>query len=464
MMIKYNTLWHLFWGTIILSIIALYNGYPLVYSDTGTYIYSGFEKFIPLDRPVTYGLFLRYASLGLSGWFVILVQNFITAFVIFSTLHLFDIDRKFFSKAYYSILLFLVLFTGIGWYSNQLMPDFFAPLTILIFFILCKRKNLLDFQGIMLIFIFILSLTTHFSHLLIGSILIISTLVAKKNSTLLIDISLKRIIVVASIVLLSWFILPSINYLIEKKFVLSKGTHVFLMAHLDDTGILKKFLDEKCSETEFKDCKLCNYKDSLPTDLASFIWSGDVLNKSGGWIESKTEYDKIIKATLTNPGYLILNIYRSITYGLIQLTKNEIGEGLSAYVEGSPPYGQIYWRFNDERNNYLNSRQNHWNGVELNRDLVNTIHVMLLVISLFILILLFSGPLSEKIDKTQRMFLLFILFSIVLNSFVTAGLNSPCSRFQARVVWLLPFALLIIGVKNFSNIKQSYRSTFKQNG
>jgi len=47
-------------GTLILSLIGLYNGYPLVYSDTGTYIYSGFDKFIPLGRPVTYGLFLSF--------------------------------------------------------------------------------------------------------------------------------------------------------------------------------------------------------------------------------------------------------------------------------------------------------------------------------------------------------------------------------------------------------------------
>ncbi|MFK8101257.1 MAG: hypothetical protein AB8G15_01985, partial [Saprospiraceae bacterium] len=55
-------------GTIILLFVAFYNGYPLVYSDTGTYIQSGFELFVPVDRPLTYGLFLRYTSLGISPW------------------------------------------------------------------------------------------------------------------------------------------------------------------------------------------------------------------------------------------------------------------------------------------------------------------------------------------------------------------------------------------------------------
>ncbi len=452
-MSSYKTLWYLLWGTIILSIIAFYNGYPFVYSDTGTYIYSGFDKFIPLDRPVIYGLFLRYTSLGFSSWLVVYTQNIIMAYVLLKTIQLFEIDKKYFPKVYYSTLLFLVMFTGVGWYTNQLMPDFFAAVTILIFFILHKKKKLFNVSGIVLILIFLLSLTSHFSHLLIGSALVIITLLAKTLSLSLDNIRPKRIFIVSAIVLLSWFIIPTINYSLEKKFILSKGAHVFLMAHLTDTGILKKFLDKKCSAPEFKDCILCNYKDSLPKDLASFMWSSNILDKSGGWIASKKEYDRIINETLTDPEFLLLNIYKSVTYGFIQLTKNEIGDGLSAYTEGSPPYGQISWRFNGEINNYLNSRQNQWDGVNLHRDSTNTAQTLVLVISLFILVILFSSRIFQKIDKTQKMFLLFIVISIIINSFVTAGLNAPCARFQARVIWLLPLSLLLIGIKNYRLIK-----------
>src|SRR6056297_1608751 len=75
-------------GTVILSIVGLFNGYPLVYSDTGTYIYSGFNYFIPNDRPVSYGLFIKFFSLSYSAWFVILIQNLITAFVLFELINL----------------------------------------------------------------------------------------------------------------------------------------------------------------------------------------------------------------------------------------------------------------------------------------------------------------------------------------------------------------------------------------
>jgi hypothetical protein len=437
-------------GTLILSVIGLYNGYPLVYSDTGTYIYSGFDKFIPFDRPITYGLFLRFFSFHYSAWFVIIIQNLITAFVIYEALKVFFDKSNHFNKIYYVIIFSLVITTGIGWYSNQLMPDFFAPVTILVFYILMQEKKISFYTKATLCLILIYSLITHFSHLLIGTTLLIVVIALKvilKHSFK--QISFRRLYFIAALLFSSWIILPGINYLVEKQFVLSKGSHVFLMAHLDDTGILEKFLKENCSSNEFKDCKLCNYKDSLPTDLASFIWSGDILENTGGWKNSKDEYNKIIYETIKRPKYLLLNVYRSVTYGFIQLTKNEIGQGLSAYNKGSAPYGQIHWRFHNELNNYLNSRQNIWNGANLKFDFLNHVQLILLIFSTLIVILLFTSSIRLKINPNTLEFLIFVIISIILNSFITAGLNSPCERFQARVVWLLPLSVMILLIYNY---------------
>ncbi|NTV83243.1 MAG: hypothetical protein HGA23_02950, partial [Bacteroidales bacterium] len=57
---------HILCGSVILSIIGLYNGYPLVYSDTGTYIASGLQEFVPNDRPMIYGLFIKLFSFNYS--------------------------------------------------------------------------------------------------------------------------------------------------------------------------------------------------------------------------------------------------------------------------------------------------------------------------------------------------------------------------------------------------------------
>jgi hypothetical protein len=451
-------------STFILSIIGLYNGYPLVYSDTGTYIYSGLDMFVPVDRPISYGLFINFFSLKYSTWFVIIVQNILTAYIIYKTLKIFFEDSKFFDKIYYLIILFLTTLTGIGWYSNQLMPDFFSYIVILSIFVLLVDTKQNIISKFILILMLIYGMIVHFSHLLIGitlvTLIICSKIIFREKMK---SIKFYNIFFVSLIVLSSWFILPSINYLIEKKFILSKGTHVFLMSHLNDTGILKQFLDENCNKSEFKECKLCLYKDSLPVDLASFIWSSGILEKTGGWENSREEYNKIIKAILTTPKYLILNIYRSFTYGLIQLTQNKIGEGLTAYNNWSPPYSLIKEKFHNELNNYLNSKQNKWNGVNLKLDLLNTFHTVLIIISVIILLTLLTSPIIQNFNRISILFALFIIISITLNSFITAGLNSPCERFQARVVWLLPFSTIILIIKNYRVIISSIYEIIKAN-
>jgi hypothetical protein len=448
-------------ATFILLCVALYNGYPLVYSDTGTYIYSGFDLFVPKDRPVAYGLFIKLFSLNYSLWFVILVQNLITAYLIFEVFKL--LFKRDFRLSYILTIVFLTFFTSIGWYSNQIMPDLFTPVFILCFFLLMFNKEYKLFKTCLISFIMIYASITHFSHILIGALLIASIAFIRiflnkslKNNNIFITI--KRLVVVGLISASSWVIIPCLNYMVESEFSFSKGGHVFLMAHLNEKGVLKDILQENCDTKEFENCKICLYKDSLPTDIDQFIWQGDFLEKNGGWDNSKEEFDMIIRKSLTGKKYLAENIIKSVSYGVIQLAHNDIGEGLGAYNEGSAPYGQVHWRFNNELNDYLNSKQNKWGGVRLNFDKLITSQWIVLFISIIIMFCFILTPLLKKIDTINMVFLFFILISIILNSLVTAGLSAPYSRYSSRVVWLLPLAIIILVINNFSLIKQMIRS------
>ena len=50
--------------TTALLWVALWNGYPTFYPDSGTYLECGFLLETPVDRPITYGLFIVATSLG----------------------------------------------------------------------------------------------------------------------------------------------------------------------------------------------------------------------------------------------------------------------------------------------------------------------------------------------------------------------------------------------------------------
>src|SRR5690606_35883504 len=184
--------WIIF-GAFIIAFVGLFNGYPLVYSDTGTYIYSGFDRFIPADRPIVYGLFLKFFSFNFSAWPVIIAQNIITALVVWETIKLLELKWPSHIKTFVFSTIVLTAFTGIGWYTNQLMPDFFAPIVIMCLSIFLISKHISPRKTIVISIILVLGLITHYTHLLISmAVLTVFTLVVFINKKYLINLSKKR--------------------------------------------------------------------------------------------------------------------------------------------------------------------------------------------------------------------------------------------------------------------------------
>ena len=112
-------------GTCSLLIPAFYNGYPLVYSDTGSYMFGGMDLVLPKDRPIMYGLFIHFFSLNFSLWMVICAQALIVFFVLWQVFKLAansPVSKRFFILS----MALLSWFTGLGWYTSQLMPDIFT--------------------------------------------------------------------------------------------------------------------------------------------------------------------------------------------------------------------------------------------------------------------------------------------------------------------------------------------------
>jgi hypothetical protein len=459
---RYSALASILSGTFILMLIAFYNGYPLVYSDTGTYIWSGFRPFIPVDRPVFYGLFVRHISLAFSLWPVILVQNFITSWVIYEVVaHFFPVHKRW--HIFLLVISGLTFLTGAAWYSNQIMPDFMTPLVILIMYLLLSAA-LVRWKVWVFSFILIFCLVSHFSHVIIAFALLFLLLIFKtfrrKNIFRYQFIQKTRLWLCICLTVVALLIFPVTNYVANGHFVVSEGSHVFYMSHLVDTGILEKLLKENCGNPELKDCTLCRMKDSLPHDAATFIWSGKYLERSGGWKASREEYSRIIRFSLKHETFLAMTIYKDFIYSLVQLASNEIGSGLSPYVEESAPYSQIKDNFPTELNNYLNSKQNVSEGTQLNFDFVNQLNYIFLGFVLVFLIFIFSGSLSKSFSPATMGFIIFMLAGIIINAVVTASLTNAYNRYEARVVWLAELAVAIAVMLNWKELVSYFREQY----
>jgi hypothetical protein len=250
--------------------------------------------------------------------------------------------------------------------------------------------------------------------------------------------------------------------MIGNKYELSKGSHVFLMAHFADNGTLKKFLNENCDKEEYRNCKLCQYKDSLPTNLNSFLWEANsVFYKTGGWENSKEEYTKIINGIKSKPKYIFFNMYKSLLYSGTQLTRNDIGSGLIPFPKGTEQYGQISWRFKNELNDYENSRQNtQYLRAYLNE--INKFNFWINICSLFGLLLIAFSGIYKRMDLLSVKLLGMFGIAVLFNAFFTAGISAPSERYQARINWLIVLAVLIVVVKNFGVLKSALKELLRK--
>lgn len=449
--------------TILLSIPAFYNRYPFMYSDSGTYLVSLFDKqFVPMDRPFGYGLMMRFASLKLSLWPIIIFQNLIATFLIWKTItRFFEIEKAKYIHMITCVILLIA--SSLPWYSNQIMPDIITSFMILTVYLFFTSNSVFKWLYTVVLLFFVM---THFSNF---PILFVSMLTIAACMYFFKINSLKTILIkstAVSIVVVMGFLAISLqSYVNNQGFVFSHSSNVFLAGRLSETGILKTYLQEKCPSNP---SPLCVYTDSLSTYASDFIWTdqsalnkvsrthfnGSVPTGEENWHYLNNDVLKpIVKDILTTPKYCIKFAYYGIRESIVQFFQINIGSGLSQYGYNSPPFWPIRDHVAAELSAFLTSNQN---GRNLNFDFLNVINYLVLLMSCCIV---WFAWVQNQLSKELKAFFMFILCSIYWNALFTAALGNVSDRLQARVTWLFVLTAIIVAVQ----IIQSYREKRKQN-
>ena len=248
--------------SLMFNFPAFLNGFPLVTSDSGTYIGSGFGPVIPFDRPVIYGLFVKQMSMRESLWFVLIVQGLIAAWILSQAIKQF---LPAYAKRIHRFFIFLLisLLTTLPWFCSQIMPDFFSPLPSICIALLLIAPNQTRTQKLFTAIILIFSSLTHNSFMIVNTLLILVlgiVFISKKYFAKKI-ISTKRFFFVSVLITACWFLSSFVNFLIDGKYRLSGSPHVFLMAKFAESGMLEDYLKRNCN---------CN-KDRALQDTSKYI-------------------------------------------------------------------------------------------------------------------------------------------------------------------------------------------------
>ncbi|NDC42055.1 MAG: hypothetical protein EBZ77_10980 [Chitinophagia bacterium] len=419
-------------GAICLLLPALLNGYPLINTDLGTYLPSGFTLEEPIDRPIAYGLLLRVATLsGKTLYGVVVLQSVLMSWLIVRLIRRMAGGHQYPWLAL-GIIAFLSVFSSVSWIVSEALPDVFTSIALLALLLLLLQQEQV-WVNLLLFFMYTFSITTHISHLaifcsLMGMVLVLFRwLFGSQHRG-------RGAIVAAAALLLTLFSVFSMKH------ALSGSRHVFGMASILEKGILKPYLDETCPTEHYK---ICAFKDNLNTNPNFFLWYPESpVNLTGGWAANKEEYSKIINDTYRRPRFLAMHVKTSLKFTAMQAIQFGIGDG--NYKVG---LGDVFGQY------VPSDMEAYQHALQRKEQLLpylgwpNAWIYITVVLSLLVILLLGSRYLRN--DTDYRLLVFVVLAGIAMNMWACATFGQINGRYGCRVMWLVPL-VAAVGIARYS--------------
>ena len=427
---------------LILCIPAFYNQYVMLYSDSLLYLEQSIRLIPTVDRPIGYAYFIRATTWQSTMWMVIFFQGLIASLLIYHTLKTVLINTVFKKVYHFFAICLLTFFTTVGWYVSLLMPDIFTSFLILaVFNTLFGRNNLIKYIFYSTVIIF--AILSHSSNIPILALILIVTWLILLLSKRFAEIRKKALagsIIIFAVFVCTLVYLVKYNYDHFHKAQLSTTTGIFFFARLIDTGIIESYTKENCDQ---KELRICMYKDSIPKSSQDFLWNvNGIFYKMGGWSNYQEESKLIVKDILFTPKYYgtILSDFSLSTFK--QLTKFQLGGDLlnSQTEQWLPVYesAKKYFPRNEIKREYYDSRQF---KEKMGFEFFNSVLYFVVFCSLMIIAFVLY---RYKIENKMFLLLAIVFSGVFFNAAVCANLSNIINRYQARVIWLIPFMAFII--------------------
>jgi hypothetical protein len=424
---------------LILLLPALFNGFPLVYSDTGTYLASAIKLFLPEDRPIHYSVFLFALHLRQSLWPIVVAQAAITIAVLAI---FFDVSLGRLRRLHMAALLIvLTAVTALPVLASEVMPDLFVPMLICSLIILALHSDALtNARKIFLYALVLLAICVHQANVAIASVLLLTLAIAR--SRLKPALAGPLLAVCAGFALL---VAPNVanEVLRHHKFSLSptRGGSVFILAKLLDDGIGFDYLDEECKNHSFSVCAQLpalheNRRNSQdPDSLDFFLWDGPL--RAAGGVEGVRQYagSMVLHCLLRYP---IRFVDASLLDSGRQSIRLSTGEGITRYNHEHAVSAALRNYFPPAvYDQFERSRQQ---AGTLNFAYISKFHIYVVLASIVVL-----AALAKSLYAVETKFsatILMLLVGFFANALVMGTLGHPIDRYQTRVSCLIPLAAI----------------------
>lgn len=409
---------------------ALWNGFPLIFADTGGYLARPFEHSLLIGRSALYGAFLA-AGIGGDFWPNVLLQSGATAWLILLTLRVHGFSRRPGLAA--ALTTALAAATGLPWAVSMLMPDIFAPLAVLALHLLAFRRAALSSgERLGAAALVAIAVATHMGTLALGAGLILGygvlRLVAKGG------LFPRPLLAAPSLALAAGIALAlASNAVIAGRLAFTPGGFNFAFARLVQDGIVTRYLQERCPDTKLR---LCAYRDALPATADDWLWGwGSPLYKLGGPEAFAAEAKSVVLATLARyPGQHLATALRAVLRQLVQV---RTGEGVNPHDTAHAV--QVLERYAPEAMPRFAAARQQQNLFDFTG--FNLLHVPVALIGLTALPVILVAAWRRRVAPQAAALTLTALLALLANAAIFGALSNPNDRYQSRIAWLAPLAL-----------------------
>jgi hypothetical protein len=426
---------------------ALWNGFPLIFPDTGGYLARPFEQTLSIGRSAFYGLFLAI-GLPLKFWPNVAVQAALCVWLVWLLLRVHGLSGRPFLAL--TIALGLATLTSLPWFASQLMPDILMPLAVLGFTLVAFHSEAVKpAERAALVAIIAAAIASHMAMLALASVLLLCfaiwRMVAHRSAWPRPRLSYPCISLLSGVALALFS-----NLAITGQFAFTPGGETFLFGRLVQDGIVGRYLAEHCPEAA---PRLCPYRDELSPVVDDWLWANDSpLHRLGGWREFAPEERRIIIATLRL--YPWEHIRRALANTMEQLGTTRMVLSTSAADNAHAVY-TIQRLAPDAWSAFAASRQQRQLLVI---DWINNILLPVGILSIAGVIGVVVLGARRREERDVAALAITVLLALVGNAAICAVFATVSDRYQSRLMWLAPLCVFIALARWSTGVNRRARS------
>jgi hypothetical protein len=415
---------------LALMVPALWNGFPLIFPDTGGYLDRPILGTLEMGRSALYGLFL-YTGVPFSFWPNTILQSALMVWLIVLIMRAHGLGGR--PWLALGIVAMLTVCTSLPWFSGQLIPDILFPAAVLALYLLSFCNEwLVRWERFLLAAVIVFTIPSHMAAagMCVAVIAALWLLAPFKPLAL----PKPRLWFAAGSIATGVALCPISNLAITGNFAFTPGGSSFLFGRLIEDGIIARYLSERCPDASLR---LCDFKATLPDDADDWLWDGNSpFRKLGAWNGFRSEERAITRATLER--YPLMHAATAVVAAVRQFFTFQTEVGVE---DNAPTVNMFGDHFPQLFAQFTRARQQ---AEPFDVAPLNYLHVPVAGLSVagLGLALLFRRRL--KIAPEAAAFCLVILLALATNAAICGVLSHPVDRYQSRLVPLAPLAMALL--------------------